>query len=188
MIGETAFTVSTQGAAFEWKGYGLKLHVPDHSLPGGMEECKIKIRASLSGQFQLPVDSDLLSPVFWISAPCKFTKTVTLEIQHCALREDGTVLSHLSFVSAKCSQRDLPYRFMQLFGGIFTTDSAYGSIQLIHFSGIGITGRKRTPQSYCSGGSRNLERGVELPAREARRKFLGCHAHFRSRERIHNKI
>ena len=29
-----------------------------------------------------------------------------------------------------------------------------------------------------SGGSRNLERGVE--------KFLGCHANFRSRERIHS--
>ena len=38
-----------------------------------------------------------------------------------------------------------------------------------------------------SGGSRNLERGVQLPARFARRKFLGCHAHFRSRERIHTK-
>ena len=150
MVGETAFTVPTQGISFEWEGYGLKLHVPAHSLPGGMEECKIKIRASLSGQFQLPKDSDLLSPVFWILAPCKFTKPVTLEIQHCALREDETVLSHLSFVSALCSQRDLPYRFMQLFGGIFTTDSAYGSIQLIHFSGIGITGRKRTPRSYCA--------------------------------------
>ena len=127
----------------------MKLHVPEGSLPVGMGECKVNIRASLSGQFQLPVDSDLLSPVFWISAPCKFTKPVTLEIQHCALREE-TVLSHLSFVSAKCSQRDLPYRFMQLNGGIFTTDSAYGSIQLIHFSGIGITGGKWTPRSYCA--------------------------------------
>ena len=149
VIGETAFTVPNQGAAFEWEGYGLKLHVPEGSLPVGMGECKIKIKASLSGQFQLPVDSDLLSPVFWIVAPCKFTKPVTLEIQHCALREE-TILSHLSFVSAKCTQRDLPYRFMQLNGGIFTIDSAYGSIQLIHFSGIGITGRKRTPRSYCA--------------------------------------
>ena len=37
-----------------------------------------------------------------------------------------------------------------------------------------------------SGGSRNLERGVQSPARFARRKFLGCHAHFRSRERIYS--
>ena len=32
-----------------------------------------------------------------------------------------------------------------------------------------------------SGGSRNLERGVQSPVK------LGCHAHFRSRERIHTK-
>ena len=38
-----------------------------------------------------------------------------------------------------------------------------------------------------SGGSRNLERGVQSPAREARRKFLGRHADFRSHERIHTK-
>ena len=93
---------------------------------------------------------DLLSPVFWILAPCKFTKPVTLEIQHCAQREDKTVLSDLKFVSARCSQRDLPYRFEQMDGGLFTTCSSYGSIQLKHFSGIGIAGRKSTPRSYCA--------------------------------------
>ena len=150
MIGETAFTVPNQGTCFQWEGYGFKLHVPEGSLPVGMEECRINIRASLFGQFQLPEDSDLLSPVFWISSPCKFSKPATLEIQHCALREDETILSDLSFVSAKCSQKDLPYRFKQLDGGTFTIDSAYGSIQLTHFSGIGITGRRRTPRSYCA--------------------------------------
>ena len=64
MIGETEFTVQTQGGCFEWKGYGLKLHVPEGSLPPGVRECRINIRASLSGQFQFPEDSDLLSPVF----------------------------------------------------------------------------------------------------------------------------
>ena len=149
VIGETAFTVPNQGAAFEWEGYGLKLHVPEGSLPVGMGECKINIKASVSGQFQLLENSVLLSPVFWISPSCKFTRPVTLEIQHCALREE-TVLSHLSFVSAKCSQRDLPYRFKQLNGGIFTTHSSYGSIQLNHFSGVGVTGSEETPRLYCA--------------------------------------
>ena len=40
----------------------------------------------------------------------------------------------------------------------------------------------------CSGGSRNLERGVQSSVRAARRKFLAYHAHFRSRERIHTNI
>lgn len=127
----------------------MKLHAPQGSLPGGMGECRVNIRASVSGQFQLPENSDLLSPVFWISAPCKSTKPVTLEIQHCALREDESVLSDLSFVSAKDSQKDLPYRFKQLDGGVFTKHSFYGSIQLSHFCGIGVTGRISTPRSYC---------------------------------------
>ena len=150
VIGVTEFTVPTQGGCFEWEGYGLKLHVPDKSLPSGIEEARVNIRASVSGQFQLPKNTDLLSPVFWISAPCKFTNPVTLEIQHCALREDETVLSDLSFVSTMCSQRDLPYRFKQLDGGVFTTHTSYGSIQLDHFSGIGVAGSEETPRLYCA--------------------------------------
>ena len=151
MIKETEISFLDQGGTFEWRGYGLRVHVPKGSLPRGMEECKINIKASLSGQFQLPEDSDLLSPVFWITATCKFTKPVTLEIQHCALTEDETVLSDLSFVSANCTQRDLPYRFKPVAGGVFSRHSSYGSIQLDHFSGIGIIGRiLGTRRSYCA--------------------------------------
>ena len=42
---------------------------------------------------------------------------MTLEIQHCALKEDETVLSDLCFISAKCSQRNLSYLFKQVDGG-----------------------------------------------------------------------
>ena len=47
---------------------------------------------------------------------------------------------------------------------------------------------RKATVAKTSGGSRNLERGVQSPARFARRKFLGCHAHFRSRERIHTPM
>ena len=150
VAGEVEFTVSTEGGSFHWEGYGLRLHVPKDSLPADVGECRINIRVSLSGQFQLPEETDLLSPVFWISAPCKFTKPVTLEIQHCALAEDEAVLSNLSFVSANCSQKDLPYRFKQVSGGVFTKHSTFGSIKLEHFSGVGVTGSKETPRSYCA--------------------------------------
>ena len=150
IFGEAEFAILNQKGSFVWKGYGLRLHVPKGSLTASMGECKINIRASLSGQFQLPEDSDFLSPVFWLSASCKFTKPVILEIQHCTLQENETVLSDLSFVSAKCSQKDLPYTFRQVDGGVFTTHSSYGSIQLSHFSGFAVTGRKSTPRSYCA--------------------------------------
>ena len=151
VIGEVEFRVQTKGGSFEWKGFGIRLHIPKDSLPDGVGECRINIRVSLSGQFQLPEgSSDLLSPVFWISAPCKFTKPVTLELQHCALAENEALLSNLSFAFTKCSQRDLPYTFTAMGGGVFTTHSTYGSIQLSHFSGVGVTGRKGIPRSYCA--------------------------------------
>ena len=150
MAGEAEFTVSTEGGSFQWTGYGLRLHVSKDSLPPGTTVCGINIRVSFSGQFQLPEGSVLLSPVFWISASCKFTKPVTLEIQHCALTEDEAALSNLSFVFTKCSQKDLPYRFKQVDEGVFTTNSTYGTIQLTHFSGVGVTGSEETPRSYCA--------------------------------------
>ena len=73
-----------------------------------------------------------------------------MKIQHCALREDEKVLSDLCFVSAKCSQRELPYKFKHLDGGKFPKHSPYGSIQQSHFSGFGVIGRKSTPRSYCA--------------------------------------
>ena len=129
----------------------MKLSIPEDCLPTGMQQrtCTINIKASLFGPFQLPEDSELLSPVFWISALCKFKKPVMLEIQHCASRDEA-YFADLNFISAKCSQKTLPYTFKQLEGGMFPADSSYGSIQLSHFSGIGVSGRKRTPRAYCA--------------------------------------
>ena len=149
VIGETDLVVSTKECFFEWVGYGLRLGISEDSQPTGMDECRVNIKGSLSGPFQLPEDSDLLSPVFWISALCKFENPVTLGIQHCASRDEASFVD-LNFISAKCSQKTLPYTFKQLDGGRFSTDSSYGSIQLSHFSGFGIAGRKRTPRAYCA--------------------------------------
>jgi len=116
VIAETDFVVPTKGGFFEWMGYGLRLSVSKDSLPAGMEKCRVNIKASLTGPFQLPEDCDLLSPVFWISSPCNFQKPVTLDIQHCASRNSAST-SDLKFISAKRSQ-NLPCTFRQLEGGV----------------------------------------------------------------------
>ena len=150
MIGETDLVISTKEFSLsEWVGYGLRLGASKDSLPTDMEQCRINIKASLSGPFELPEDSELLSPVFWISALCKFEKPVTLQIQHCASRDEAS-FADLNFISTKCSQKTLPYTFKQLDGGRFPADSSYGIIRLSHFSGFGIAGRKRTPRAYCA--------------------------------------
>ena len=159
VIGETEITVPNDGGTLEWKGYGLKLHVPEHScsLQANSEECRIIIRASLSGAFKLPDDTELLSPIFWMSVADgqKFLKPVTLEIQHCASRheiedEDESSLADLSFMSAESFAEvgHLPYIFKALEGGVFTDYSSYGSIQLTQLSGVGVAGCKATPCCY----------------------------------------
>ena len=161
VMGKTEITVPDNGGTLEWKGYGLKLHVPEHScsLQANSEEYRIIIRASLSGAFKLPDDTKLLSPIFWMSVADgqKFLKPVTLEIQHCASRheiededEDESSLADLSFISAESFAEvgHLPYIFKALEGGVFTDCSTYGSIQLTQLSGVGVAGCKATPCCY----------------------------------------
>jgi len=95
--------------SFEWKGYGLKLHIPEGAIPQKQEGCKIDIKAGLAGQFEFTDDkSQLVSCIYWLSCPQKFLEPVTLEIQHCGLIPNSSQSSSLHFVVAKSSQPELP--------------------------------------------------------------------------------
>ena len=96
----------------------------------------MRIQTSLSGQFKLPDDMELVSGVYWISFPSEVLKQpITLELQHCAYLEQ-TEQTHLTFVTSKCNQKTLPYKFKPLHGGSFSSKSDYGIVQIKHFSGI----------------------------------------------------
>ena len=123
-----------EARSFEWKGYGFRIHIPKGALPTDLSECTIHITASLSGQFQFPEGSELVSGVYWLSCPVKFAKPVTLDIQHCVAIERPQQNSLLTFARAHCSQRQLPYKFDVMEGGEFSLGSSYGSISVKHFS------------------------------------------------------
>ena len=119
------------------------------------------MKASLSGQYQFPEDTELISGIYWITSPYKFIKPTTVEIQHCIPKlEHLQHLSRLRFIVAKCTQEDLPYQFKILSGGVFSPSSRYGSIKLTHFSGVGIVFLKTVmqwlgfsayqPRNYCA--------------------------------------
>ena len=133
MIAETSFEVTRQPLTYEWRSYGMKLHIPLDSLPADCSQCRVEIRASLSGQYTLPANCELVSGVYWIHCPVKFSKYVVLEIQHSRRHNGG-----LSFVRAVCTQQQLPYSFQRQDGGIFSEHSYHGSISLSRFSGWGI--------------------------------------------------
>ena len=138
VIDHTSFTFTRSAQSIQWLNHGFKIHFPENALPPGVNECRVHVKASLSGQFQVPEGTELTSGIYWIASPYTFEKPVTVEIQHCVTKPEH--LQHpssLTFIIAKCTQEDLPYQFKILDGGVFTPSSQNGSIKLTQFSGIG---------------------------------------------------
>ena len=133
VIAKTSFEVTSQAHTYEWRGYGVKLHIQQDSLPADCRQCRVEMRSSLSGQYTLPADYELVSGVYWVYCPVKLSKCATLEVQHCSSQRED-----LSFVRAECTQELLPYVFRRQEGGVFSERSSYGSIELSRFSGWGI--------------------------------------------------
>ena len=135
VCGETSVVVhSSQGQLVEWNG--LKLHIHAGSLPEGLQQCTIFIKASLAGDYKIPENASLVSGVFWLRCEpqCIFVKPIMIEIQHCSTKLD---LSKLKIVRAFCNQKSLPYKFKPL-GGCFNADTFYGAIDMKSFSGVGV--------------------------------------------------
>ena len=140
MCGEMTVVVNSSHAQqITWEEFGLKLHINEGSLPEGVDQCILNIKASLAGQYEFPDNSYLVSAIFWLHCEpmCKFTKPVAVEMQHCARREN-VEKAKLAFVRAVCSQKQLPYTFKQL-GGDFSRHSSYGVVDVNGFSGLAIT-------------------------------------------------
>ena len=147
IVAQTTFTLSQESHNLQFEGYGFKLHVPEGSLPAEVSEAKLNVQVSLSGQFRMPPDCELISAVYWVYSPHKFTKPLTVEIQHCAVLSSDQQCSQLTFVSTKCTQKELPYMFKTRDGGVFSHHSSYGSLSLTQFSGFGVVKRKVSRRS-----------------------------------------
>ena len=146
IFAETNFNITDSNAhTFEWKKYGLKLHIPEGAVPVAPTECRIDIKVGLAGQFRIIDNLQLVSCIYWLSGPQRpFLKPVTLEVEHCASLQDSSQSESLQFIVAKCSQAELPYQFRELKKGTFVPQSSYGSIQVSQFSFFGITISRRS--------------------------------------------
>ena len=136
----------------DWEEYGLKLHPQKDCLPAGMDKVTITILASIAGRYTFPEDFYLVSTVFWLHCQpaCVFTKSIKVQMEHCANTNDFT---KLMFVRASSS---LPYTFKQLKGGLFSSKDSYGTIELNQFCGMGMclkgsNGRKYHASLYYLG-------------------------------------
>ena len=149
MVAERDFVITNQARSYRWDEFGFRLHVPENSLEAGLSETTVNVRVSLSGHFQLPADSELVSAVYWVFSPHMFSQPLTVDVQHCAAPSQS---SNLSFVRTKCTQQKLPYQFKELQGGSFSQQSFYGSISVNHFSGLAIKCKRSEEVSddYCA--------------------------------------
>ena len=149
VCGETTVVVTNSQQSFTWEGFGLKLHIPKGCLPVGMQQCVVNLMASLSGQYEFPENTHLVSAVFWLRCEprCRFVVPISMEIQHCARPEN---ISKLSFVKALCSQASLPYIFRRQQGGRFTGSSPYGVLELESFSGVAVTQEGSEDREYIA--------------------------------------
>ena len=147
IIAETNVVITNDAQDFIWKGHGLKFGIQKNSLPKDVSAYTVNIMASVSGQYELPKGYKLASAIYWIRSPGKFVKPITVEIQHCARIDDD---AKLSFVEAKCNQKDLPYTFGFSSKGSFTSQSSYGVISLSDFSGRGVAQEELGHENYCA--------------------------------------
>ena len=167
IIAQKTFILTQEEIEIKFEGYGLQLHVPANSLPAEVSETQLNVRVSLSGPFQIPSNSELLSAVYWIFSPTKFAKPITVRIQHCAALSSDKQCPKLTFIRAKCTQKNLPYIFQQLPGGVFKPHDSYGSLSLRHFSGLAIAVKEQRQQSTepseatCQTGQEEEEEIVE---------------------------
>ena len=118
----------------EWKEYGFRMHVPEGatSVP-----CDFAVKAIVAGQFQFPVEAELVSAVYAISASRRLKKPVKIEIQHCVTIKNEQQGRFLAFVRAQCNQPTLPYKFQLVEAGMFPPHSNFGIIPCDDFSLFG---------------------------------------------------
>ena len=130
VLAETMFLFKGDKSAVvhSWKGYGLKLHVPEGST------ADFTARVVHSKSFELPEGTELVSPFYCVTSKGELTGTVGVEIQHCARNMDEKSLSAgLQFAACKVEKTEPPYVFKKILGD-FSSSSSYGRSE-VEFSG-----------------------------------------------------
>lgn len=116
----------------DWEENGLRIQVPKGAVCGS---CDISVKVILTGNFELPKNTELVSAVYAISASSKLIKPVQIEIQHCVTVDKQQLGQSLMFAKAACNdQPNVPYKFEPVEGGMFHINHYYADIKCDQFS------------------------------------------------------
>ena len=150
MCGETVFEVVSDKLPQKlvWPGYGFNIEVPEGALPPGVT-ASMAIRAITKGKFKLPDNTQLIGALYWIYCSEIFLKHIAVNIQHCAIISTEEACENYTFIIAKCSQENLPYKCIER-KGVFRPDTQYATVKLKRFSIIGPVGPAGGKKSYVA--------------------------------------
>ena len=149
VVGEEHFTITgDREYTLDWLEFGLRIEVPKGAIPAG-HTSDLHIKAIIAGNFKLPDDCYFVSGIYQITTSKPFKKNVTLHLQHAAVIESKEEASYFRFYSAD-SSNDPPYEFKEMNGGSFTPHSNSSTIDLQHFSCLGVGANKSVNQLFLS--------------------------------------
>ena len=121
VFAETKFEVNAERRTYQWEDHGLSLHVSKGTT------ASFTIRAVWSSKFVVPVNVDLVSPVYWVSCEEEIEDLVEVEMQHYALLGDQSQRTKLRFIMCTLENAKPPYTFQVLEGHEqFSSVSSYG--------------------------------------------------------------
>ena len=124
VLAETMFQYGGDHAqTHEWKGYGLKLHVTKGST------ASFKARIVHSTKFILPEETELVSPIYWVTSIGDTLGPVKVEIQHAIDIKKDAELSGLGSAVYRVQRSEDSYRF-NMAEGHFSYESSFGQIEL----------------------------------------------------------
>ena len=124
-IAQISIEITNKKDIFPWEGYGLRLFIPENSLPIGVEKCVLHLTVYSLCPYEIPPDHKLVSAVYSIDCnpEVDFKQELTLEIQHC------TNTDELCFARAAG-----PFMSVDMLSNGDFKDKHYGSIQIRKFS------------------------------------------------------
>ena len=120
-----------------YEDYGIRLHFPEKEMD---KEVSVTVLLKTSGDdddYSFPENSKLVSAIYRICVSGELPSPVTVEIEHCFRVRDSNGTSALSFVRSE-TEHGPPYQFNIIEGGQFKPNNFYGTINLTHFSDIGV--------------------------------------------------
>ena len=114
--------------SISWEDYGFLLNFNQHSFSSTTTSvCDIVVSALISGRFQFPEGTELVSAVYVLSFSKDIPQQARIDIQHCVSLKNEQQAQQLQFAIAPLD-RALPFNFEIIGGGVFPLNSQYGFI------------------------------------------------------------